>query len=69
MTRSQGITPGTCEGHSCLKWETTGELSAVDHKRIMEMLCVVDPLNCPDNSCSLTGGHPHQRPLQQWESV
>ena len=48
MQKHGGITPGTCEGRSCLKWERSGELSALDHQRIVELLCAVDQRNCPD---------------------
>ena len=50
MTRLQGIHNETCEGRSCLKWETNGELSTTDQRRIVEMLCAIDPTNCPDQS-------------------
>lgn len=42
-----GIPLGTCEGKSCLKWEANGELAELDRGHILEMLCSVDPANCP----------------------
>ena len=50
MTRLQGIHTETCEGRSCLKWEQNGELSTTDQRRIVEVLCAIDPSNCPDQS-------------------
>ena len=50
MTRLQGIHTETCEGRSCLKWEHNGELSANDQRRVIEVLCAIDPGNCPDQA-------------------
>ena len=50
MTRFQGIHNETCEGRSCLKWENNGELSTTDQRRIIGVMCAMDPSNCPDQS-------------------
>ena len=50
MTRLPGIHTETCEGRSCLKWEHNGKLSTTDQSRIVEVLCAIDPSNCPDQS-------------------
>ena len=33
---------------TCLKWEINGELSALDRKNLMELLCQVDKQACID---------------------
>ena len=33
---------GSCQRRTCLKWEINGELSALDRKNLMELLCQVD---------------------------
>ena len=50
MTQIQGIHTETCEGRSCLEWENNGELSTTDQRRVIEVLCAIDPGNCPDQS-------------------
>ncbi|WP_413297082.1 hypothetical protein [Synechococcus sp. MIT S9452] len=50
MTQLQGIHTETCEGRSCLKWEDNVELSANHQRRVIEVLCAIDPSNCPDQS-------------------
>jgi len=34
----------------CLKWENNGELSSTDQRRIIAVMCAMDPSNCPDQS-------------------
>lgn len=34
----------------CLKWENNGELSSTDQRRIIAVICAMDPSNCPDQS-------------------
>ena len=51
MIRRQGIHTETCEGRSCLKWEDNGELSTNDQRRVIEVLCAINPSNCTDQSC------------------
>ena len=48
MIQLQVIHTETCEGRSCLKWEDNGELSTNDQRRVIEVLCAIDPSNCPD---------------------
>ena len=33
---------GSCQRRTCLKWEINGELSALDRKNLMQLLCQVD---------------------------
>ena len=37
---------GSCQRRTCLKWETNGELSAVDRHNLMKLLCQVDQQVC-----------------------
>ena len=37
---------GSCQRRTCLKWETNGELSAVDRRNLMKLLCQVDQQAC-----------------------
>ena len=37
---------GSCQRRTCLKWETNGELSAVDRHNLMKLLCEVDQQAC-----------------------
>ena len=37
---------GSCQRRTCLKWETSGELSAVDRQNLMQLLCQVDKQAC-----------------------
>jgi len=39
-------TQGSCQRRTCLKWETSGELSAVDRQNLMQLLCQVDKQAC-----------------------
>ena len=39
---------GSCQRRTCLKWEINGELSALDRKNLMELLCQVDKQACID---------------------
>ena len=32
---------GSCQRRTCLKWEINGELSALDRKNLMQLLCQV----------------------------
>ena len=46
----------SCQRRTCLKWEINGELSALDRKNLMELLCQVDKQACidldeADNDC------------------
>ncbi len=36
----------SCQRRTCLKWETSGELSAVDRQNLMQLLCQVDKQAC-----------------------
>ena len=38
----------SCQRRTCLKWEVSGELSAVDRENLMSLLCQVDKLACID---------------------
>ena len=38
----------SCQRRTCLKWEVSGELSAVDRENLMALLCQVDKLACID---------------------
>ena len=33
---------GRCQRRTCLTWEITGELSALDHQTLMQLLCQVE---------------------------
>ena len=37
---------GSCQRRTCLKWEVSGELSALDRKNLMSLLCQVDQQAC-----------------------
>ena len=37
---------GSCQRRTCLKWEISGELSAVDRQNLMQLLCQVDKQAC-----------------------
>ena len=37
---------GSCQRRTCLKWQTNGELSALDRQTLMELLCQVDKQAC-----------------------
>ena len=39
---------GSCQRRTCLKWEVNGELSALDRKNLMQLLCQVDKQACID---------------------
>ena len=39
---------GSCQRRTCLKWEINGELSALDRKNLMALLCQVDKQACID---------------------
>ena len=39
---------GICQRRTCLKWEVSGELSALDRKNLMSLLCQVDQQACID---------------------
>ena len=36
----------SCQRRTCLKWETNGELSALDRQNLMQLLCQVDKQAC-----------------------
>ena len=38
----------SCQRRTCLKWEVSGELSAVDRENLMALLCQVDKQACID---------------------
>ena len=38
----------SCQRRTCLKWEVSGELSAVDRENLMALLCQVDKLTYID---------------------
>ena len=40
---------GRCQRRTCLKWEINGELSALDRKNLMKLLCQVDKQACIDD--------------------
>lgn len=40
---------GSCQRRTCLKWEINGELSALDRKNLMQLLCQVDKQACIDD--------------------
>ena len=40
---------GICQRRTCLKWEINGELSALDRKNLMQLLCQVDKQACIDD--------------------
>ena len=40
---------GICQHRTCLKWEVSGELSALDRKNLMSLLCQVDQQACIDH--------------------
>ena len=40
---------GSCQRRTCLKWEINGELSALDRKKLMQLLCQVDKQACIDD--------------------
>ena len=40
---------GSCQHRTCLKWEINGELSALDRKNLMQLLCQVDKQACINN--------------------
>ena len=50
---------GSCQRRTCLKWEINGELSALDRKNLMALLCQVekqafidlDAADKADNDC------------------
>ena len=39
----------SCQRRTCLKWETSGELSALDRQNLMQLLCQVDKQACIDD--------------------
>ena len=39
---------GSCQRRTCLKWEINGELSALDRKNLMQLLCQADKQACID---------------------
>ncbi|MEB3246867.1 MAG: hypothetical protein VKJ63_03285 [Synechococcus sp.] len=39
----------SCQRRTCLKWETNGELSALDRQNLMQLLCQVDKQACIDD--------------------
>ena len=40
---------GSCQRRTYLKWEINGELSALDRKNLMQLLCQVDKQACIDD--------------------
>ena len=40
---------GSCQRRTCLKWEINGELSALDRKNLMQLLCQADKQACIDD--------------------
>ena len=42
---------GSFQRRTCLKWEINGELSALDRKNLMQLLCQVDKQACIDDVC------------------
>ena len=51
---------GSCQRRTCLKWDTNGELSALDRENLMQLLCQVDKQACiseagPDHEAGLNG--------------
>ena len=40
---------GSCQRRTCLKCEINGELSALDHQNLMQLLCQVDKQACIDD--------------------
>ena len=38
----------SCQRRTCLKWEVSGELSALDRKNLISLLCQVDKQACID---------------------
>ena len=39
---------GSCQRRTCLKWEISGELSALDRKNLMALLCQAYKQACID---------------------